>query len=484
VGSSGIPEWSLSAPSNLTATAISPSQIDLQWQGSLGADGYEIERSVTTNTGYSLVATVGLNVTAYSDMGLSQSTTYWYRVRAMNTIGDRSAYSNVASAFVTYDFSLLPTSWLAIAAGDYHTIVLGSDGTLWAWGNNQYWQLGLGDTTGTNRIFPTQIEVDFDYVIFTDVAVIETGTTHSLALKTDGSLWGWGTNGAGQLGTGDTISAEAPYQGVTDTNWFVLSGTNLTTFAAGYAHTLATKTTGTLWAWGVNNYGQLGLGNSGYGTDRTTPSQVGTASDWASIAAGYLHTLATKTSGTLWAWGQNASGKLGLGDYTNRATPSQVGTDSDWVVVAASGDTYGSGHTIALKTSGTLWAWGYNAYGQLGLGNSGYGTDRTTPSQVGTASDWASIAAGYLHTLVTKTTGTLWAWGYNWSGQLGDGTTDNRKTPRQIGTDSDWSQVAAGYYHTLGLKTSGNLWAWGRNDFGQLGLGDTIGRNIPTLVGE
>jgi len=465
VGSSGIPEWSLPAPSNLTATAVSFSQIDLSWIGSLGADGYELERS-TNGITYSLLATVGPNTTSYSDMGLSQSTTYYYRVRAMNTIGDRSGWSNVVSA--TTSTIPLPSTWSAVAGGGcgYHTLALSSNGAVWSWGYNNYGQLGLGDTTYSDRTTPSLIEFDIGWGVFEDIAAVSAGGYYSIALKTNGTLWSWGANGSGQLGLGDTETSDAPTPIGTDSDWSQV--------AAEYGHTLGVKSNNTLWAWGYNNYGQLGLGDTGI--NRTTPTQIGTASDWAQVNAGNTHTLGVKTSGTLWAWGNNWASQLGDGTTDNRTTPRQVGTDSDWAQTVA-----GICHALGLKTNRTLWAWGFNGSGQLGDGTQ---TQRTTPRQITTDSDWAQVSAGEYHTLGVKTSGTLWAWGNNTFGQLGDGTTNNRNIPMNVGTDSDWSQVAAGWNHILGRKSNNTLWVWGNNEYGQLGLGDTIDRNIPTLVGE
>jgi alpha-tubulin suppressor-like RCC1 family protein len=340
---------------------------------------------------------------------------------------------------------------------------------------------------------------------------------HSLALKRDGTLWAWGYNSSGQLGLGNTTNRSTPTQVGTSTDWIAI--------AAGGYHSLALKRDGTLWVWGRNDFGQLGLGDT---TNRSTPTQVGTSTDWIAIAAGGYHSLALKRDGTLWAWGRNdfgqlgfpftrphlvnqdtdwsiatstitstisvsnhfmalkqngtlwawgnnSSGQLGLGNTTNRSTPTQVGTSTDWIAIAA-----GDSHSLALKRDGTLWAWGYNYYGQLGLGDY---NNRSTPTQVGTSTDWIAIAAGDFHSLALKRDGTLWAWGYNYYGQLGLGNTTNRSTPTQVGTSTDWIAIAAGAFHSLALKRDGTLWAWGYNSSGQLGLGNTTNRSTPTQVG-
>jgi alpha-tubulin suppressor-like RCC1 family protein len=190
---------------------------------------------------------------------------------------------------------------------------------------------------------------------------------------------------------------------------------------------------------------------------------LGDDTDWAAAQCGQWYTVALTTDGSLWAWGYNSYGQLGLGDRDHRYTPSRVGTDTDWDAVRAGDD-----HTVALKDDGSLWAWGRNYDGQLGIGDT---DSRSTPVQVGADADWAAVEAGRYHTVAVRTDGSLWAWGRNHYGQLGLGDMDERSTPVQVGTDTDWAAVETGYYHTMALKTDGSLWAWGDNWFGQLGDG-------------
>ena len=228
-----------------------------------------------------------------------------------------------------------------------------------------------------------------------------------------------------------------------------------------------------LWMWGVGNYGRLGVGDTAH---RSSPVQVGALTDWASVSVGRNHSLSIKTDSTLWAWGFNSSGQLGLGDTPNRSSPVQVGALTTWAQVSG-----GNAHTMAVKTDGTLWAWGGGSSGQLGLNDTA--TNRSSPVQVGALTTWSKVASGDAHTMAVKTDGTLWAWGYGGTGQLGLGDTPHRSSPIQVGALTTWSQVSAGYRHSLAVKTDGTLWAWGRNDNGQLGLGDTANRSSPVQVG-
>ena len=302
--------------------------------------------------------------------------------------------------------------WVAVSCGDGDTFALRKDGTLWAWGNNEDWGYNLGLGAGPDRWLPTRSGHAHDW------AAVFAGYEHGLAIKKDGSLWAWGPNWEGGLGLGNTNTAVFPTEVGSETDWAAV--------AAGGDFTVALKKDGTLWACGTNSYGNLGLGDT---ADRHSFTQVGNASDWAAVSAGIGYSLALKKDGTLWAWGDNSFGELGLGDTIERNVPTQVGSASDWAAVACLGH-----HSVALKTEGTLWAWGENCYGQLGLGDT---TNRLSPTQVGSANDWAAIAPGSsdsYDTVALKTNGTLWAWGFNQFGQLGLGDTRDRHSPAEVGS--------------------------------------------------
>ena len=185
------------------------------------------------------------------------------------------------------------------------------------------------------------------------------------------------------------------------------------------------------------------------------------------IACGAYHTIALKSDGTVWAWGANQAGQLGDGthidntDIIHAGIPVQVSSLSGVTAIAGGRD-----HTAALKSDGTVWAWGYNYYGQLGDGTT---TNSYTPVQVSSLSGVTAIAGGYYHTIALKSDGTVWTWGNNDIGQLGDGTTNNRLTPVQVSGLSGVTAIAGGYSHTIALKSGGTVWAWGYNKDGQLG---------------
>ena len=217
---------------------------------------------------------------------------------------------------------------------------------------------------------------------------------------------------------------------------------------------------GKLFTWGDNRHGQLGLGDT---SNKLAPVQVSGSTTWLRVAGGAYHTLGTKTDGTLWSWGLNAAGQLGQDITYNiqRSLPVQVGTGTTWSQISTGGF-----HSGAVKTDGTLWAWGQNNYGQLGQGDA---VSRSSPVQVGALTTWSKIIGGYYFSVAVKTDGTLWSWGQNDKGQLGHSDTTLRSSPARIGLGTTWLNVAVGYKHVIATKTDGTLWVWGVNSFMQLG---------------
>jgi alpha-tubulin suppressor-like RCC1 family protein len=281
-------------------------------------------------------------------------------------------------------------------------------------------------------------------------------------------LYAWGANGSGQLGLGDTTNKSSPVQVGLLTNWSVISS------GAGQ-DMAAVKTDGTLWTCGYNFYGQLGIGTSGSGTDKSSPVQVGSSTDWATVSASGYSAGAIKTDGTLWMWGIGNNGALGLGNTVNYNSPKQVGILTNWLKINCGSYTA----TFAIKTDGTLWAWGQNSNGQLGLGDT---TNRSSPVQVGGLNNWASIAPDDSYIIALKTDGTLWAWGNNGQGQLGFGNVDKYSSPKQVGSMTNWSKISTSF-SSHAIKTDGTMWAWGYNADGRLGLNNLTSYSSPKQVG-
>ncbi|MGC9196832.1 MAG: RCC1 domain-containing protein [Syntrophobacteraceae bacterium] len=343
-----------------------------------------------------------------------------------------------------------------VSAGEQHTVLIKSDGTLWAWGGNTYGQ--LGDGTTTNHSSPEQIGMSNGW------ASVAASGFHTAALGSDGTLWTWGDNTYGQLGDGTTTNHPSPEQIGTSNDWMSV--------AAGGYHMVAIKSNGTLWAWGENNAGQLGDGTT---TGQGSPEQIGAANNWGSVSAGFRHTMAIKTDGTMWAWGDNTHGELGDGSTTMQTSPEQIGTDNHWMSVAAGYD-----YTVAVKSDGTLWAWGSNSSGEMGAGM--MTADILGPQQIGTDNHWASVAAGWTHVVGVKSDGTLWSWGNNSYGQMGDGTMINRNSPEQIGTEQNWMWAAAGDGFTTALNSNDDMMAWGNNQYGQVGNNSTSDQDSPEMI--
>ena len=340
--------------------------------------------------------------------------------------------------------------------------------TLWSWGYNGEGLLGTNDTTTRSTPVTTLLGT-------TNWKSIACGNNHTVALKTDGTLWSWGYNGEGQLGTNDTRTRSTPVT-------IFLGGTNWKSIACGRLHTIAIKTDGTLWSWGYNFYGNLGDNTRTYRSTPVTTLLGGT--NWKSIASQRYHTVALKTDGTLWSWGYNQFGQLGnfsSGSTASRSTPvTTLLGGNNWKSIAS-----GYAYTVALKTDGTLWTWGENFNGQLGVNDT---TTRSTPvTTLLGGTNWKSIASGYGHILAIKTDGTLWCWGLNGYGNLGVNDTTYRSTPvTTLLGGTNWKSISCGdKRHIIALKTDGTLWSWGDNFYGQLGTNDRITRSTPvtTLLG-
>jgi alpha-tubulin suppressor-like RCC1 family protein len=320
---------------------------------------------------------------------------------------------------------------VALAAGGLHSLALRADGTVWAWGGNTHGQLGTGSSRGS--VVPVPVAA------LHDIVAIAAGPLHSLALQRGGSVWAWGANFAGELGRGDRCTDATPTACFHGAPHRVDGLGGVIAVAAGGLHSLALRANGTVWAWGSNRNGQVGLGTPCAPTDRacasTTPVQVPGLPRVVAIAGGGEHSLALTASGTVWAWGANGSGQLGRAPGTTPACsagfctplPARVSGLSHIVAIAAGDD-----HSLALDAMGRVWAWGGNAAGQLGSGST---VPTGSPIQVGLP-PVVAIAGGLRSSEALTAQGTVWTWGWNGFGQLGIGTTSTSLVPvrvRQLG---------------------------------------------------
>jgi alpha-tubulin suppressor-like RCC1 family protein len=375
----------------------------------------------------------------------------------------------------TVGMSQQPITVANVSAGDQFTCISTTDGTVWCWGQNLYGRLG-GERPVPGEWH--QVVMTSSASPLTGVKSVSTGFKHACALTLAGTVYCWGFNASGQVGDGTTTDRFQAVQvsGLSSVAELALGGD-----ATDY-HSCAIKTDGTLWCWGHNTDGQLGDGTT---THTSTPVQAGAStlgSNVAEVALGGYHSCAIKTDGTLWCWGANSRGQLGDGTTANTSTPVQAGASTLGSNVAKVA--LGIQHSCARKTDGTLWCWGWNNRGQLGDGTT---ADKSTPVQAGASTLGSNVAAVDLggnlsggHSCARKTDGTLWCWGYNTNGQLGDGTTADKTTPVQAGASTLGSAVAEvtlGGYHSCARKTDGTLWCWGWNYAWQLGNGDSASQS-------
>ena len=349
------------------------------------------------------------------------------------------------------------TGWQQLSVGSDHACASRASGRLYCWGGNFYGSLGNGDRgAGADRTLPVAVAGGA-----TDWAVVSAGG-HTCARKTSGRLFCWGDNFYGQLGIGDHRQPHPTPVEVSGgfTDW--------TDIAAGGTFTCALRSTGRLFCWGLDFNGQLG---DGANADQLTPVEVaGGSTDWTAVSAGRENACALKTSGRLYCWGRNDHGQLGDGTTTDRSTPVEVsGAATDWAAVST-----GARHTCAVKTSGRLFCWGGDARGRLGNGGAVTG-DKPTPVEVaGGATDWAQVGAGTTDTCAVKTSGRMFCWGSDADGRLGNGGANvDRAAPVEVaGSSVGWRSVGVGAFHACARKTSGRLFCWGRDRQGQLGNGE------------
>jgi alpha-tubulin suppressor-like RCC1 family protein len=404
------------------------------------------------------------------------------------------------SALLQQDPLQIAGSWSQVATSGFvqHTAAIRTDGSLWVWGRNDYGQLGQNDTVV--RKSPIQVMTGTSFTTVTTGTGNTDGVAYTIALTTDNRLFAWGAGQNGVLGTSDTINRSSPTQIGSAYVWAKLYG--------GGNASMAKTITGELFAWGLNTYGSIfsndtvsrsspvqitTLGASGLQAT-SSPIQVGANSNWATVSAGEINSTGLTTSGTLFVWGSGITGANGDSTTVARSSPVQL-TSLSYSQVAA-----GSSYFVTIVDNAPYFgkrmlATGYNAQGQLGIntvvassnlvgvstmmasnasspvqvGSSGVNY-RSSPVQIGTDS-WYEMAAGGNHSLGINSSGSLFGWGYNQNGQVGDSTTINKSSPVQISSTTAWVDVEAGYNYSVVENSDGSIYTFGNNSDGQLGDG-------------
>lgn len=339
-----------------------------------------------------------------------------------------------------------------ISAGFKHVLMIDEAKRLvgWAGGNDSY-ELGEQSSLQAKKVISND-----------KWKCISAGYESSLMIKENGTLWALGYNGAGQLGVGNTDDVKKLTQVGTSSDWVKVK--------LGYRHALGLKKDGTLWSWGINDSYQLGNG-----TDKPAlaPMQVGKDTDWADIETENKQSFAIKKEGSLWAWGYNFYGQLGLGHNAKVSIPTKVDSNLKWIKISAGITTVGG-----IKEDGSLWMWGKNYHGELGngLGNLDNDHHESKPIKIESDKKWINLSLGNGSVLGIKEDNTLWVWGKNMKGELGLG--DNPKPsyrnyqniPKRLTNDADWIDIIAGDYFSIALKKDNRLFGFGTSNYNQLGI--------------
>lgn len=339
-------------------------------------------------------------------------------------------------------------NFIKISPGFLHTIGIKSDSSLWVWGQYTYDEIADSLVPTTINSVPVQVGTDHDW------ADIASGWGFSIAIKHDGSMWGWGSNLYGQLGMPIKSETNILTKCSTDSNWLAV--------CAGTFHVLGIKKNGSLWSWGARDYGQLGRD---YTYASTYPVQVGTDSNWMKIAAGWHNSFGIKKDSSLWGWGKNNMFSLGDSIGGEVSEPHRIDSMNKWLEIATSQE-----HSIGIQANGSLWAWGSNDVGQLGQG-SRPPWYKKTPARIGSDTDWHKVASGVLSSFALKKDGKLWSWGDGLSGILGIGRYSREYSPVAVEPERNWVNIFASEYNFFTNSNDGGLWACGFNYNGSLGLG-------------
>jgi YD repeat-containing protein len=411
-----------------------------------------------------------------------------YHSMALDGHGQAWAWGNNSSGELgdeTMTLSALPVSvvmpsgitFTGVAGGSYHSVAIDSTGQAWTWGDNEEDELGNGTTTSS--LTPVVVDTPNG----TGFAAVSAGAGYSLALDSNGNAWAWGYNGNGQLGNGTANDSSIPVR------VSMPAGVTFIAIAAHFYHSLALETNGNAWAWGYNGDGELGDGTT-IDSSIPVPVKMPQGVTFSAVASGGGgHSLALDSAGHAWAWGYNSDGELGNGTTTNSSVPVAVTMPPTITFVAIAGGgnhnpSYvapGADHSLAIDSSGRIWSWGSNAYGQLGNGT-GSSTSTPLPLVMPAGISFTAVAGGGgPHSLASDSSGHAWAWGNGYFGELGNGSTNNSSSPVAVSMPSGvtFTAVVAGGWHSVALDSNSHVWGWGNDTSGQLGNGATTNSSVP-----
>ena len=362
-------------------------------------------------------------------------------------------------------------TWKSVSGGWYSSCGVKTDGSLLCWGGDIWYGL-QANGSGGNQYVPTAISGGGTW---TSVSM---KNYHACAVRTNGSLSCWGTDEYNQLGNGDQndLYKTSPTASTSASTWKALSSGGSDQFATQSGQACAIRSDDTIWCWGSNDQGQLGIGTTG--GFRATPTSLSGGGTWKQVStSNSIHTCAIKSDDTAWCWGNDSSGQLGNGATTGtQSAPSAVSGGGTWKKITA-----GYIMSCGIKSDDTLWCWGSDVTGQLG--NGAPSSDQISPVSIDGGSTWKDISSSNQVTCGIKSDNTLWCWGSDFAGQLGNGAaiTANQTSPSAVTGGSAWKSVSVGSSYTCGIKSDDTAWCWGSDSFGQLGNGATAG-NQPDPV--
>ncbi len=445
--------------SSISAVAVTASQVALRESGSS-----QLQASIFGDGEFNPAVTWSLEPSGFGTLssGVNNNVLYTAPASSSGRVVRITATSiQDAKRVQTVYISVNPRQ-ASIAAGWSHSLALKSDGTVLAWGNDSDGQLG-NNVALESQALPVVVNPA------TEIVAIAGGGSHSLALKQNGTVLAWGRDGSGQLGN-DAALEDKPKPVA------VAGLTSIVAISAGYGHSLALKSDGTVFSWGDDSDGQLG--NDAVLLEQPIPVVVAGATNIVAISAGGTHSLALKSDGTILAWGNDANGQLGNDAALVSKRTAEAVSDATGIIAIDAG----ANHSLGLKSDGTLLAWGSDENGELG--NDTDKTDKPTPVLVSGLSDIIAIEGGRGHSIALKQNGTMLSWGNDSYGQLGDDRAIlPRATPKAVALATDVIAVSVGNRHTLALKQNGTLYSWGFDLNGE--LGDDVAlenQPVPVLV--